>query len=756
MPDTVPASTAETFAVDSALLSEIGEKLVTQPHVALAELVKNAYDSDATAVHLVIRPSETGGGPRIEIRDNGHGMTLEQIRAFWMRIGTPNKTTESVSPHFGRPRTGAKGIGRFACRRLGTVLTLTSTARSSNDRFEETVLEFTWASFTPGTDVATVTVMATTRELRQAQTGLTLVMSGAAVNEWTQAGYAYLKRQLAALCANQGCQRPGFAEDPGFAIYLDAPEVSSTEPIQDLRLRVQEAGWGTLEAEVRSDGHAVCTLRAMAMKPRTHTSTKRFPNLIGTRLKLGIYVIDHRQIRDKSILSQHALQDITRDHGGVQCRFRGFRIYPYGDANDDWLDIERDRARRLGKPDDQEIFDYAKMLDGIEAGRSMLNLLSMRNFLGSVVIADQCTALQPKADRMGFLDSDAFRELKAFTRYAIDWSMVVRDWWTQNRQDVQREQILEQIAKDHGKQFALRDSPKDAIRAMRSTLANLGEDLPQRHLKAINFLQQTTDYLDKSIAFTTRDLARLRLVASTSTLTLLFAHEMKSMTGIFSAVGAELRRLVATLPKAHTATIERFLADLVASQRSLNDLQELTHAMGVIGPHTSPVHLDLRSVCQRAIARFQRVRDRYQIDIRADGIPDGILVGPMLEGELLAIVLNVISNSIKSVIAHGSDHIIELTAEKGKKHTVLHIKDMGIGISPESAVDIFTPLVADPDGRLYDSLHERLNHEDAILLGHGSGLGLSIVRGILRSRNGDAQVVTPEPGWNFHMQLILP
>jgi len=34
------------FEVDSALLSEIGEKFVTTPHVALAELVENAYDAD--------------------------------------------------------------------------------------------------------------------------------------------------------------------------------------------------------------------------------------------------------------------------------------------------------------------------------------------------------------------------------------------------------------------------------------------------------------------------------------------------------------------------------------------------------------------------------------------------------------------------------------------------------------------------------------------------------------------------------------
>lgn len=41
------------FTVDAALLRELGERLVGRPEVALAELVKNAYDPDATKVRIV-------------------------------------------------------------------------------------------------------------------------------------------------------------------------------------------------------------------------------------------------------------------------------------------------------------------------------------------------------------------------------------------------------------------------------------------------------------------------------------------------------------------------------------------------------------------------------------------------------------------------------------------------------------------------------------------------------------------------------
>ena len=47
------------FAVDSALLGELGEKLVSTVHVALAELVKNAYDADAKEVKKIYNRKTT-------------------------------------------------------------------------------------------------------------------------------------------------------------------------------------------------------------------------------------------------------------------------------------------------------------------------------------------------------------------------------------------------------------------------------------------------------------------------------------------------------------------------------------------------------------------------------------------------------------------------------------------------------------------------------------------------------------------------
>lgn len=119
------------FSVDSLLLGEIGERLVTKNYIALAELVKNAYDADATQVSVsfinaAFEDKNNGKESEIRIVDNGNGMNFKQIKNFWMRIATPNKLRDTITPKFGRRKAGSKGIGRFACSRLAKKLILES------------------------------------------------------------------------------------------------------------------------------------------------------------------------------------------------------------------------------------------------------------------------------------------------------------------------------------------------------------------------------------------------------------------------------------------------------------------------------------------------------------------------------------------------------------------------------------------------------------------------------------------------------
>jgi DNA mismatch repair ATPase MutL len=70
------------------MLRRIGDELISSETVAVIELVKNAYDADATRVLVRFQgPLEIGQG-RIEVMDNGHGVSLETIQTPWMEPAT--------------------------------------------------------------------------------------------------------------------------------------------------------------------------------------------------------------------------------------------------------------------------------------------------------------------------------------------------------------------------------------------------------------------------------------------------------------------------------------------------------------------------------------------------------------------------------------------------------------------------------------------------------------------------------------------
>ena len=101
------------FDVDAYTARLIGRENVSKLEGAVFEIVKNAYDADASVCCLYYSNTEE----RIYILDNGCGMKEEVLRTHWMTIGNSSKKTSYITKN-GRIQTGAKGIGRFALDRM--------------------------------------------------------------------------------------------------------------------------------------------------------------------------------------------------------------------------------------------------------------------------------------------------------------------------------------------------------------------------------------------------------------------------------------------------------------------------------------------------------------------------------------------------------------------------------------------------------------------------------------------------------------
>ena len=118
-------------------MRELGERLVGKPHIALAELIKNSYDADATQVTVKFSPDEDC----IEVNDNGHGMTFQEFKNFWMRIGTTHKK-DRKSKHLARELTGSKGVGRLAVQFLAHDLTIRTVPKDNKHQTLEATINW--------------------------------------------------------------------------------------------------------------------------------------------------------------------------------------------------------------------------------------------------------------------------------------------------------------------------------------------------------------------------------------------------------------------------------------------------------------------------------------------------------------------------------------------------------------------------------------------------------------------------------------
>lgn len=131
------------FNVDANTARLIGRENVSKLDGAIIEIIKNAYDADATLCALYFDVDNQ----KLWIVDNGCGMNEDIVKKHWMSIGFSNKDVDLKSEK-GRIKTGAKGIGRFALDRLGADCTMYTYNGSSH-----IVWHVNWEEFVRGINI---------------------------------------------------------------------------------------------------------------------------------------------------------------------------------------------------------------------------------------------------------------------------------------------------------------------------------------------------------------------------------------------------------------------------------------------------------------------------------------------------------------------------------------------------------------------------------------------------------------------------
>lgn len=122
---------------DPKTIEHLGVKMYTTLPPALAELISNAYDSDANEVILIF--NEQNNSPiSITVKDNGCGMSSTDIQEKFLVIGRNRRVEDGdqPSPKYGRLPTGKKGLGKLALFGLAKQIVIDTVKVGKKNRFE--------------------------------------------------------------------------------------------------------------------------------------------------------------------------------------------------------------------------------------------------------------------------------------------------------------------------------------------------------------------------------------------------------------------------------------------------------------------------------------------------------------------------------------------------------------------------------------------------------------------------------------------
>jgi signal transduction histidine kinase len=385
--------TSERLRFSTAILRLLGEELNPSPDQGILELIKNSYDADAKNCTVELKGVHVKGGS-IVLKDDGVGMTSEEIRNGWLIVGDSMKSRSETSPS-GRLLVGSKGLGRLGALRLGRKVELTT--RPKIEPGIQYRMEIDWAAFEDAKVVEDVELSVTREDAPIGSSHGTEIIISQLPTPWSKGDIKRLARAILLL-------RDPFAKNQGFQASLRAEEFVELEKLAHegyfgecnfhLIAKVDEDGRASVE--VRSSGGK----RLFAGKHADVSIEKGNPIYELPPLTFELWEFKLSAEAFAASVNQTTVKAVRgwlEHFGGVRLYHRGVRVLPYGDQKNDWLDMNLRRSQH------QELRP------------------STNNSLGCVRIEDPSGVFQQKTDRLGFVESHALDELRRFTDESLDW-----------------------------------------------------------------------------------------------------------------------------------------------------------------------------------------------------------------------------------------------------------------------------------------------------------------------------------------------
>ena len=379
------------FKISSELKNIIGKDLIVNDEVAIFELVKNSYDAHATRVDVQI------GADKIVIKDNGKGMNLDDIKNKWLFVAYSakkdntedsdiNKDDERYRDYRNKINTkrgfaGAKGIGRFSCDRLGAKLKIIS-RKIGETKFH--ILDVNWDDFEEDAKKEFMDISINYSEadfIADANFNHGVIVEITQLrSKWDNDKINTLKRSLGKLINPFEVN----THTNNFQIYIKHNGSMFEEPVKNEIIDVLTLKTTKLEVDIKDD-KIVSTLTdrgVLIYKIEENNNYKHLKNIKSILLYLNTSAKNnfYRQMGVHSV-----------NFGHVLVFNNGFRVYPYGEIDDDSFGINQRHQQGYNR------------------------YLSTRAIVGSININEYSDQFKEKSSRDGgFIKTDGYNELEDF------------------------------------------------------------------------------------------------------------------------------------------------------------------------------------------------------------------------------------------------------------------------------------------------------------------------------------------------------
>ncbi len=394
------------FRPSARLIRTIGDKIIKDVYAAIIELIKNAYDADASNVELKFIDLADSGKAKIIIKDDGHGMDYKTVVNKWMVPATGDKLIRRKSPG-GRYMQGRKGIGRFATSILGNKLLMETTDQSGIT----TMVLIDWSFFRAKKYLDEIEILVESKNtVKNPGTELT-IEPHEKVSEWTENEMGILIKELRKLVSPIGGRENFHIEvefkNIGIEKYDNTKKKIEPFPMLELfdyRLsgKIDESGNAILIYENRVEKNIPKAEISIHIIPKKGKLCGPF-NLDFRVFDREVDAIDNlinRGLKDPDTgkyLGRAETKRLLNELCGVSIYRNGFRIRPHGEPGYDWLLLDKERVQnpslRIGS---NQIAGFIAIADEeishLEEKSSREGLKENSYYAGLVEMANKCLA----------------------------------------------------------------------------------------------------------------------------------------------------------------------------------------------------------------------------------------------------------------------------------------------------------------------------------------------------------------------------